>query len=146
MVGVAPLEIRKATKKDVPKVADMYDQLTQHVHQRKGNEQNLTKLIRTRIRRKDSTVYVATASEEIIGTATIILKSKTRAQLCDAYVIPEKRRKGLMKAMEKYIVGELRDKGVKSIELSVKSSNLEGSITWPNLGYEPHKIIMKKDL
>ena len=72
------------------------------------------------------------------------LLSSKRGFIADAYVEPDSRRKGILRKLEKYVLNELKNRGIKIVELNVRSNNDEGRSTWNALGYKIKKRIPGK--
>ena len=81
---------------------------------------------------------------KIIGTISSKLLSSKRGFITDAYVEPDSRRKGILRKLEKYALVELKNQGVRIVELNVRSNNAEGRSTWNALGYKIKKRIPGK--
>lgn len=139
------MEFRLATKKDAQGIAEMYLELFRHVYKTSGgNLQRLLKYVQRRLKRRNYFIFVASEDRRIVGTIAVQLHGRTVGSVDDAYVKPTFRRKGVMRGLENNAVQLLKGRGVSTIELSVRVDNEEGMGTWPALGYEPYKILMKK--
>ena len=80
----------------------------------------------------------------IVGTVAAQLHGRIKGSIDDAYVKPAFRRKGVMRGLENYAIQLLKEHGAVTVELNVRADNKEGMGTWPALGYEHFKIIMRK--
>jgi ribosomal protein S18 acetylase RimI-like enzyme len=139
--------IELATKQDVIRIADMYSKLFSHVYKRPNSERKKEKLIdyvEVRLKRKDYFIYKAIVRNKIIGTISSKLLSSKRGFIGDAYVEPDSRRKGILKKLEKYALVKLKNRGVRIVELNVRTDNDEGLSTWNALGYKIKKRIPVK--
>jgi ribosomal protein S18 acetylase RimI-like enzyme len=132
------------TKQDVLRIADMYFELYSHVYRRPNSKRKKEKLIdyvEVRLKRKDYFIYKTIVRNEIIGTISSKLLSSKRGFIGDAYVEPASRRKGVLRRLEKYALAELKNRGVRIVELDVRNDNDEGLSTWNALGYKIKKRI-----
>ena len=139
--------IELVTKQDVVRITEMYSKLYSHVWKRPDNSRNKEKLINyveIRLKRKNYFIYKATLRNKIIGTISSKLLSSKRGFITDAYVEPDARRKGTLKKLEKYALVELKNRGIKIVELNVRTDNDEGLSTWNVLGYKIKKRIPGK--
>jgi ribosomal protein S18 acetylase RimI-like enzyme len=96
------------------------------------------------LKRRNYFIFVAVEDREIVGTITVHLRGRTKGSIDDAYVKPAFRRRGVIRALEERAVQLLREHGASTAEFNVRADNEEGMGTWPVLGYEPYKIVMKK--
>jgi len=139
--------IELATKQDVIRIADMYFELYSHVHKRPNSERKKEKLIdyvEVRLKRKDYFIYKGIVKNKIIGTISSKLLSSKRGFIGDAYVEPDSRRKGTLRKLEKYALVELKNRGVRIVELNVRTDNDGGLSAWNALGYKIKKRIPGK--
>ena len=139
--------IELATKQDVVRIADMYSKLYSHVYKRPDNVRNKEKLIAyvgVRLKRKDYYIYKAVVRNKIVGTISSKLLSSKRGFITDAFVEPDSRRKGALRKLEKYVLVELKNRGIRKVELNVRADNNEGVSTWNALGYTIKKRIPRK--
>jgi ribosomal protein S18 acetylase RimI-like enzyme len=139
--------IESITKKDVIRIADMYYGIYCHVYKRPNSKRKKEKLINyveVRRKRKDYFIYKAIVRGKIIGTIASKRLSSKRGYITGAYVEPTSRRKGILKKLEKYALVELKNRGIKIVELNVRSDNHEGLSTWNALGYKLKKKVPGK--
>jgi len=139
--------IELATKKDVIRIADMYSRLYSHVYKKPDNvrkKEKLIKYVEARLKRKDYFIYKAMLRNKIIGTISSKLLSSKRGYIADAYIEPDFRRKGFLRKLEKYALVELKNRGIKIVELNVRIDNDEGMSTWSALDYKIKKRVTKK--
>ena len=117
------------------------------VYKRPDNVRKKEKLIRyveVRLKRKDYFIYKAIVRNKIIGTISSKLLSSRRGYITDAYIEPDSRRKGVLRKLEEYVLVELKNRGIKIVELNVRTDNDEGMSTWNALGYKIKKRIPGK--
>jgi ribosomal protein S18 acetylase RimI-like enzyme len=141
------MAIELVTKQDVVRIAEMYSKLYSHVWKRPDNSRKKEKLINyvgIRLKRKNYFIYKATLRNKIIGTISSKLLSSKRGFITDAYVEPDSRRKGILRKLEKYVLDEFNNQGVRIVELNVRSNNKEGRSAWNALGYKIKKRIPGK--
>jgi len=62
--------------------------------------------------------------------------SSKRGYITDDYFDPDSRRKGVLRKLEEYALVELKNRGIKIVELNVRTDNGEGMSTWNALGYK----------
>ena len=139
--------IELATKQDVIRIADMYFELYSHVYKRPNSERKKEKLIdyvKVRLKKKNYFIYKAIVRNKIIGTISSKLLSSKRGFITDAYVEPDSRRKGILRKLETYVLDEFKARGIRIVELNVRSNNEEGRSTWNALGYKIKKRIPGK--
>ena len=140
--------IELVTIQDVVRIAEMYSKLYSHVWKRPDNSRKKEKLINyveIRLKRKNYFIYKATVRNKIIGTISSKLLSSKRGFITDAYIEPDSRRKGILRKLEKYVLVELKNQGVRIVELNVRSNNDEGRSTWNALSYKIKKRIPGKN-
>jgi len=61
-----------------------------------------------------------------------------------AYVIPEFRRRGIMRTLEEKLIEVFMDKGINCVELFMLSANKSAGKTWETLGYSTFRESMRK--
>ena len=139
--------IELVTRQDVVRIAEIYSKLYSHVWKRPDNSRKKEKLINyveIRLKRKNYYIYKATLKNKIVGTISSKLLSSKRGFITDAYVETDSRRKGILRKLEKYVLDEFNNRGVRIVELDVRSNNKEGWSTWNALGYKIKKRIPGK--
>ena len=138
--------IRKATKNDLYRIAEMTRDLSRQFGAFTWTVDNHLKHVRRRFASPRYIHLVAEEDGKIIGFTGAEIKSRLTAYLMKGYVEPSYRRKGVMRAMEGALVGILRGKGISKIDLIVMSSNIEGKTTWKALGYVTVRETMRKHI
>ena len=139
--------IESANKQDVLRIADMYSKLYSHVHKRPDGARKKDKLINyveVRLKRKDYYIYKAVVKNKIVGIISSKLLSSRRGYITDAFVEPDSRRKGILRKLEKYALIELKNRGIKTVELDVRIDNDEGLSAWNALGYKVKTRVQKR--
>jgi len=104
----------------------------------------LIKYVEERLKRKDYFIYKAILRNKIIGTISSKLLNSKRGYITGAYIEPDFRRKGVLRKLEKYALVELKNRGIKIVELNVRIDNDEGMSTWSALNYKIKKRITRK--
>ena len=100
--------------------------------------------VEVRLKRNNYSIYKATVKNKVIGTISSKLLSSKRGFITDTYIEPDSRRKGVVRKLEKYALRELKNRGIKLVELNVRTDNDEGMSTWNALGYKVKKRIPGK--
>jgi diamine N-acetyltransferase len=156
------ITIRKATVKDHPELAKLYDELnTMHVKalphlfvKPSKTPQDLA-YIRGILKNNDAVLFVAQSGEKTIGFIEATIRQppdhpeavkKNYAYVNDICVKKEYRRssvgKKLMEAVEKWAI----ESGLDQIELNVWDFNKRGLAFFENRGFKPLHHIMEKNL
>ena len=65
-----------------------------------------------------------------------------RGEICDLFVVPEARRKGLGRALVGEALAWLRQQGTSRVELRVARGNKAGQAFWRQLGFSDHISIL----
>ncbi len=140
------MNIRPAHESDIPSLAQMYVNMFNHINQNTGSTLNgMTNYATRKLNARNYWIFVA-EEDGVIGTLATRRMSKNIAYICDAFVLPEYRRTGVMGKIEEHIQVFLRGQGFTRITLEVKKSNNEGVNTWTSLGFSSYEYQMEKKL
>lgn len=95
---------------------------------------------------KENGVIVGFISCEIINCFLPISSIKKVGHISGAYVLPEFRRKGIMKKMEMLAIDFFRSNDLKFVELDFLTKNIIAEKTWKSLGYITFREQMRKTI
>lgn len=154
------IRIREAREDDLDEVVGLWEELVEH-HQTYSEHFSLSKhgrkkweaYLRETFSEPSAKLIVAEEEGGLVGfmlclldPAKPIFKEKAVGIVSDAYVVKNRRKKGVMKEM---LVVALRwfDKNkIRTAEVSVLSANLEARTAWAQLGFKPFMIRKRMDL
>jgi len=144
---------RRATPDDLDAVASLWTELTAHhapldpaLRLRRGAAGEIRELLRAMLRDPDEATWLAFRAEDASGapaglctarvdTAPPILEETLRGEICDLYVAPAARRRGLGRALVAEARGWLEARGVRRIEVRVSPRNAAAQAFWRGLGF-----------
>lgn len=106
------------------------------------------------LRRDDAAAWLAiTADEEVVGLVTaveeergIVFSERHVATLADAFVAPEWRRKGVLRALVAAAEEWARERGLEGCVVDHAMRNAEASSAWTRLGYGTFAVTRRKAL
>lgn len=75
-----------------------------------------------------------------------ILKIRQAGYLCDAFILPEYRRRGIAKRLSKEFFKWLKSKNITYVYLDVYVKNIRGLKAWKKLGFKELTLGMRKRL
>jgi GNAT superfamily N-acetyltransferase len=114
---------------------------------RSGAEEKWHEQISQAVKNPDILVLVATANSVVVGSAYTLIKAgaldfgpEKIGYLCDVYVEPEFRRKGIARRFLSSALNWLLVKGIHLLETSWSVHSVEAQSTWPSLGFVPISI------
>ena len=154
------IRIREAVEDDLDEVVDLWEELVEH-HQNYSDHFELSRngrdiweeYLRDKFSEPSTKLIVAEEDGGLAGFMLCLLdpskpifKERTVGIVSDAYVVKNRRKKGVMKEM---LVVALRwfDKNkVKTAEVSILPANLEARTAWAQLGFKPFIIRKRIDL
>jgi len=141
------VEIRLATEEDLPVLAEMYLRLFRHIHRIGGVTLDEKRwYAREKMGAEDYFIFLAEVDGEAVGTIAVRLLGEGLGFVLDAWVEPEHRKRHVMTELEGGVVEFLREKGVSTVELKVRTDNEQGMNAWPKMGYGPFELIMRKKI
>lgn len=147
-------EIKEAVSGDLEALILCHSRFMQHhisIDRRfalkSGAEDKWGKQISEAIGHPDTLVLVAKKGSAVVGCAYTIIKSGSAdfgpdkiGYLCDVYVEPEHRRKGVARRFLSAAKTWLQGKGIHIIEASWSVKSTEAVNTWPSLGFKPLSV------
>jgi len=156
------ITIRKATEKDYPELAKLYDELNTlhskalpHLFVKLSKTPQDMAYIRSILKSKDAILFIAQSGEEIIGFIEAVVMQppdhpeavkRNYAYINDICVKMEYRRsaigKKLVETVEKWAI----ESGLSEIQLNVWDFNKRGMAFFENSGFKPLRHIMEKKL
>ena len=158
--GMSIIEVRDGTKGDLRAVTDLWTQLAEH-HTKLSDDFALawdsrlrwSRYLSSKFKEISTKLVVAEEDGRIVGFMLCLLSPNTPIYaerkigvISDAYVLPERRRKGVTKLMFDHSVKWFRKNKVKSIQLGVAAANPEAAAVWAKMGFEPFIIYQRLDI
>jgi GNAT superfamily N-acetyltransferase len=131
------VNVRRATEADEPLLHQLWDEFAREV--RVPPELTETWAEEWEDTRKDlgaGLVLIAEDQSGPVGSLRMRLR-KNALHLALAYVRPQARRQGVLRALLEEAVGEAHARGADTISLDVMLANEVGTATWRTLGFEP---------
>ena len=154
--------VRRADKKDIPKLIEMKGKLQQHMERNNKNLwgmskefiKNLNPYYEQQIDNPDACLLVACeeGSDEIIGMSLGKIKhhdgllTGISGRIDDVWVEPSSRRHGICEDMFSYLIDFFKNNHVSHLVLEYAIYNKEAEITWTRLGFRPSLIISTADI
>jgi len=151
---------RRATPDDLDAVASLWTDLTAHhapldpaLRMRAGAASEIRELLRAMLRDPDEATWLAWSGGDAAGpptglcTARVelappILEETLRGEICDLYVSPAARRRGLGRALVAEARAWLEGRGARRIEVRVSPRNAEAQAFWRGLGFAPFMDVL----
>jgi len=152
--------IRKITEKDIPQVVELSGLLADHHHVidkfwKAGDKtkKSFREFLKVEIKKSNTLWLVAEVDKKIVGyfSAEItvpkpVIAVKEIGHISSAFVIAEFRGKGISKMAIQNFFEWFKENGVKVVEITVDSRNVEGVRAWEGLGFKEYMKKMKLDL
>ena len=149
------IKIEEASLNDIDRIIELWKGLINHhlsitpIFQiRDDAEVNMRKYVKASIENGDSLVLIAKEQNRIIAYMLCkivsnppVLEERKFGAISDAFVLEEKRGKGVIKKMENKAVEWFSQKGMKSAEVRVYCKNKLGKRVWDRLGYKDFMFI-----
>ena len=150
------VKIRKATIKDLDILHDMHKELIEYEFEvdpliKKSNSyySQAKKDYKAALSKRNQIFFIAESNETVLGyiygwiekPPKCFIPNK-RGYICDAYVKPEGRRKGVGKKLTSEIIKHFSSKDVSWIKLGVYAKNVNSVKIWRKLGFEDYIIEM----
>lgn len=157
---VAAPRPRRATADDRDAVAALWTALSAHhapldpaLRLRAGAASEIRELVRASLRDPDAATWLAWSGPEGVGAADAlcvaridaappILEETLRGEICDLYVSPQARRRGLGRALVAEARAWLASRGAQRIEVRVSPRNAEAQAFWRGLGFAPFMDVL----
>jgi L-amino acid N-acyltransferase YncA len=154
------IEVRDATKGDLRAVTNLWVELAEHHSELSDNfalawdsRLRWSRYLSSKFKEISTKLVVAEEQGEIVGFMLCLLSPNAPVYaerkigvISDAYVIPERRKKGVTKLMFDHAVKWFRKNKVRSIQLGVAAANPEAIAVWDRLGFEPYMMYQRLDI
>jgi ribosomal-protein-alanine N-acetyltransferase len=130
--------IRRATEADEPALRKLWDEYTAELPEPAGFPPDLWEAEWPEIRRDiaGGAVYVAEEDDELVGIAQVTAPDRWLSHLEWAHVRSDWRRRGVVKALLRECVREVKEKGATIVSLEVLSTNARARAVWDRFGFE----------
>lgn len=153
------MNIEKVSKKNLKEARLMEYELSNYSKRfdknvliNKSYKKMIEKMFRKNMKNKNAFYVLLKDDEKYVGYLTGWINKKKPwqkkriASLCDCYVRPSYRNKGLATFLLKEFERWLKKKGIEYVELSVSENNDIGKKTWVSKGFKPANIRMRKEI
>jgi ribosomal protein S18 acetylase RimI-like enzyme len=157
------MEYKEMTVNDVAEVAKLYNELAFFIKYETKDEyfnfDTLSELkmeehLKESIGKPGLITFVAKEDDNIIAFISgevkknflPISKIKEIGYISGAYVLPEYRKKGIMKKLENMLLKYFKEQGLIYAELNVMAKNFIGKSNWESLGYKTFREQMRKKI
>ena len=152
------IEARDATEDDLEDVVDLWEMLVEH-HRTYSDYYTLARdgrkkwkgYLLEKFAEPSTKLIVAEEDGMLIGFMLCLLTpqepvfaEKAVGIIADAFVMKDRRKRGVMKEMLRIALRWFDKNKIKSVELSIAAANLEGRAAWGQLGFKP--FIVRKRL
>jgi GNAT superfamily N-acetyltransferase len=150
--------VRRATPADLDALTALWIGITRH-HEpldplyrlRPGAEAAVRELLRACLRDPDAAWFVGELDGEVVGMSAVridrappILLETERAEITDLGVLPDRRRRGLGRALAEAALAWVRERGVARVEARVVRGNREGCAFWRALGFAQRVEVLER--
>lgn len=154
------IEIREATSKDLPEVADLWELLAEH-HEKLSphfslawdSKRKWSKYLKKKFSEISTKLIVAEENGRLVGFMLCLLapnapvyKERKIGVVSDVYVLEERRMKGVGREMLNFAVKWFKKNRVRTVQLFVAHDNVAARAVWHQLGFEPFMIYKRLDL
>jgi len=157
---VSRMKIEEASLKDIDGIIKLWKGLIDHhlsmthiFQMRADAEVNIKKYVKDSIESKDGLVLIAKEQNRIIAYLLCkivsnppVFEERKFGAISDAFVLEDKRGKGIIKEMENKAVEWFKGKGMKSAEVRVYCKNEIGNKVWGRLGYKDFIFVRRKEI
>ena len=155
-------KVRKATKKDIPQLVELWKKFIKH-HQRlspfymnmvKDADRNWVRYVKAKkLGKSNAVMFVAVKGKKLIGYATgnleknrPIYKLKSYGVLGSLFVVPEQRGKGVGNLLRHAVFEWFESKKLKHVEIGVMAGNKETKKIYEHWGFKDYEIKMRRKL
>ncbi|UCE92320.1 MAG: GNAT family N-acetyltransferase [Methanobacteriota archaeon] len=154
------IRIREAGEDDLDEIVDLWEELVEH-HQTYSDHFTLSRngreiweeYLREKFSEPSTKLIVAEENDGLVGfmlclldPARPIFKEKAVGLVSDAYVVKNRRKKGVMKEMLIVALRWFEKNRIRTAEVSILPANLEARAAWVQLGFKPFMIRKRMDL
>jgi ribosomal protein S18 acetylase RimI-like enzyme len=142
------VNLRGATEHDEPRVRALWEEFEVEVPEPPGFPPEPWAEQWSAIRKsfEDGAVYVAEEGDELVAIVHVKAAEAGVAHVEWAHVRPAWRRQGLVKSLLRECIGEVKDRGVKTVSLEALSTNEPALAVWQRLGFETVEVFMSTPL
>lgn len=134
-------------------LARHHEGVSEHFRVAWDSKRNWAKYLDQKFSEVSTKLIVAEEDGEIVGFMLCMLspnapifKERKIGVISDAFVLEERRRKGVTRKMLDVGIRWFRKNKVRSVQLGVAHHNMEARAAWRNLGFEPYMIYKRLDL
>lgn len=151
------MDIRKATKKDLPSLIKLSQKLQDYESQfdktlKPNVEKESGKIFKKEMKSKDTVFFIAEHKNKPIGycygkvqKAHPYREYEKEGFYSDCFVEKQYRKKGVGKALTEELFSWFKEKGVESVKLNTLARN-PARFAWKKLGFEPEGLRLKISL
>jgi ribosomal protein S18 acetylase RimI-like enzyme len=154
------IAVRDGTAEDLDEVIDLWELLARH-HEEISEDFTLawdgkrkwSNYVRAKFDEISTKLIVAEEEGKVVGFMLCLLspnvavfKERKVGVISDAYVLEERRRKGVTRKMLDVAVKWFKKNKVRTVQLGVAHANLEARAAWRAIGFEPYMIYKRLDL
>jgi len=154
------VEVRDATKSDLRAVTNLWVELAEYHSELSDifalswdSRLRWSRYLASKFKEISTKLVVAEEDGKIVGFMLCLLSPNVPVYaerkvgvISDAFVLPERRKKGIMKLMFDHSVKWFKKNKVKSIQLGVAAVNPDALAVWSKMGFEPHMIYERLDI
>lgn len=157
------MEFKEMTTQDILEVAKLYNELAYYIKNETEDEyfdfdtlseSELESILDNSIKNPENITFVARECGKVIAFISgeirdcflPISKTKKVGYISGAYVLPNYRKKGIMKKLEGLLLEYFTSKGLCYIELNVIANNIIGKKSWEVMGYKTFREQMRKKI
>lgn len=141
--GAPELCIRRATRADVPQLADLFEQY-RAFYRARPDRAAAVRFLEERLDGEDSTVFIAimgASGPEMVGFVQLYPSFSSLALwgteiLNDLFIVPGRRREGIARMLLATAIEYARQRGAASVELSTQHTNRSARALYRELGFE----------
>jgi ribosomal protein S18 acetylase RimI-like enzyme len=132
------VNVRRATEADAPALEELWAEYSAEVPEPPGFPEETWDEEWVAVRRDmdGGSVYVADEDGRLVGIAQMSAPDRGVAHLVWAHVRPDRRRRGVVKALVRECVREARERGATMVTLEALASNETALAVWRRLGFE----------
>ncbi len=148
------IEIRDATEKDLKGIVALWELLVEqhrtysdHFALARDGRRKWARYLRQKFTEPSTKLIVAEEKGELVGFMMCLLSpqdsifvEKATGVVSDAFVRKDRRKKGVMKEMQRVAMRWFDKNKMKSVEVSVAAANLEARAAWGQLGFKPFLV------
>ncbi|MBN1677481.1 MAG: GNAT family N-acetyltransferase [Candidatus Thermoplasmatota archaeon] len=134
-------------------LAKQHEEASDHFQLAWDSKRNWAKYLEKKFSEISTKLIVAEEDGEVVGFMLCLLspnapifKERKIGVISDAFVLRERRGKGVTSKMLDVAVRWFRKNKVRTVQLGVAHCNMEGRAVWRSLGFEPYMLYKRLDL